>query len=53
MIIQRVVIIGSSSSGKTTLGKKLANKLSITHEELDALYWEPNWKFTSIFLPKK
>ena len=41
--MQRIVIIGSSSSGKTTLAKILSKKLSLEHKELDFFYWEPNW----------
>ncbi len=41
--MKRIVIIGSSSSGKTTLAKELSHKLNIQHKELDSFYWEPNW----------
>jgi adenylate kinase family enzyme len=39
----RIVIIGKTGSGKTTLGKELAKRLSLVHIELDALYWEKGW----------
>lgn len=42
-MMEKIVIIGSSSSGKTTLAKSLAKKLNIEHKELDSFYWEPNW----------
>ena len=42
--LQRIVIIGSSSSGKTTLGTLLSEKLSIEHKELDYFFWKPNWQ---------
>lgn len=40
---RRIVIIGTTSSGKSTLAKKLAEKIHAEHIELDALHWEPNW----------
>lgn len=41
--MERIAIIGSSSSGKTTLANKLSRKLVIQHKELDYFFWEPNW----------
>ena len=40
---QRIVIIGSTSSGKSTLAQNLAAKLDMAFIDLDALHWEPNW----------
>ena len=40
---KRIVIIGSTSSGKSTLGQSLATKLDMAFIDLDALHWEPNW----------
>jgi adenylate kinase family enzyme len=40
---QRVVVIGTSCCGKTTLAKELAQRLECQHIELDALHWLPNW----------
>ncbi|OFZ45955.1 MAG: hypothetical protein A2577_02800 [Bdellovibrionales bacterium RIFOXYD1_FULL_36_51] len=42
--MQRIVIIGSSSSGKTTLGALLSKKLLIEHKELDFFFWKSNWQ---------
>jgi len=39
----RIVIVGTTSSGKSTLAEQLANKFDYNFIELDALYWEPNW----------
>ncbi len=39
----RIIVIGTTSSGKSTLAEKLANKLALDFVELDALYWQPNW----------
>jgi len=40
---KRMVVIGTTSSGKSTLAKALAEKISADFIELDALHWEPNW----------
>ena len=40
---RRIVIFGSTGSGKTTLANRLAHTLELPHIELDALYWGPNW----------
>lgn len=40
---ERVVVIGTSCSGKTTLARALANRWNVPHIELDALHWQPNW----------
>ena len=42
--MKRIVIIGTTGSGKTTLGKQISERLHIPHIELDALHWEPNWQ---------
>ena len=41
--MKRIVIIGTCGSGKTTLGKHLAEKLDYPVTDLDDLYWLPNW----------
>jgi adenylate kinase family enzyme len=41
--MNRIVIIGTSCSGKTTLATTIKEILNITHIELDVLYWKPNW----------
>jgi len=40
---KRIAIVGTTSSGKSTLAEQLANKFDYGFIELDALYWEPNW----------
>jgi adenylate kinase family enzyme len=40
---RRIIITGTTGSGKTTLARQLAQQLTIPHIELDALYWGPNW----------
>jgi len=39
----RIVIYGVTGSGKTSLGRRLAEALGLHHIELDALYHGPNW----------
>ncbi|HEX2993698.1 MAG TPA: hypothetical protein VHP14_02675 [Anaerolineales bacterium] len=41
---QRVVVVGVTSSGKSTLAEKLAKCFDLNYIELDALNWEPNWQ---------
>lgn len=41
--LARVVIVGTSCSGKTTLASQLATRLDTRLIELDSLYWGPNW----------
>jgi adenylate kinase family enzyme len=41
---QRVVVIGTTSSGKSTLASRLAERFDMEFIELDALNWEPNWQ---------
>ena len=40
----RIAVIGNTGSGKTTVASRAAEALGITHIELDALHWEPDWK---------
>ncbi len=40
---QRIVIIGRTGSGKTTLARELAAALGVPHVELDSLYFGPNF----------
>jgi len=39
----KIIILGTTGSGKTTLAKRLSHKLAIPHVELDSLFWEPGW----------
>ena len=42
--MERIAIVGTTGSGKTTLARRVAQRCLIPHIELDALQWEPNWK---------
>lgn len=44
--MRRIVVLGTSGSGKTTLAGALARRLGLSHIELDALHWNPNWVST-------
>jgi adenylate kinase family enzyme len=41
---QRILVVGDSNSGKSTLAARLASELDIPFVELDALYWLPDWQ---------
>jgi adenylate kinase family enzyme len=41
--VERISVVGSSGSGKTTVARRLATALSVPHIELDALHWGPDW----------
>jgi adenylate kinase family enzyme len=40
----RVVVVGTTGSGKTTFAREVAAVIGGTHTELDSLYWEPGWQ---------
>ena len=40
----RLVVIGTTSSGKSTLAERIATRFDLNFIELDALHWEPNWQ---------
>lgn len=41
---KRIVVIGVTSSGKSTLAETLAKRFDMSFIDLDALHWEPNWQ---------
>lgn len=41
--MNRILVVGTSGSGKTTFARKLSKKLGIVHKELDALFFKDDW----------
>ncbi|WP_065756170.1 DNA topology modulation protein [Bradyrhizobium paxllaeri] len=41
--MQRVLVMGSSGSGKSTFARRLSDMTGIPFVSLDALYWKPGW----------
>jgi len=39
--MKKAIIIGNAGSGKTWLGKRMADVFSIPHIALDSIFWEP------------
>lgn len=46
---QRILILGRTGSGKTTLARELAEAVGVPHVELDSLYFGP--QFSTVPLP--
>ncbi|ELV8626885.1 adenylate kinase [Vibrio cidicii] len=44
--MQRVNVIGSSASGKSTFSKQLAARLGCPYIEMDRLFWQADWQET-------
>jgi len=40
---QRIIVVGTTGAGKTTVAQALSQRLGYPHIELDAMYWGPNW----------
>ena len=40
---QRIVVVGLTSSGKSTLASQLAKRFTLPQVEMDSLHWGPNW----------
>ena len=41
--MERINVVGTSCSGKTTLARAIAGRLGLPYTELDALFWGPRW----------
>jgi adenylate kinase family enzyme len=42
--MQRINVVGTTGSGKTTVARRIAEALGCPHVELDALHWGPSWE---------
>jgi len=45
--LKRVVVVGSSGSGKTTVGSKISKALGVPHLEMDAIMHANGWNSSS------
>src|SRR5260370_35143760 len=41
--MERILVMGSSGSGKSTFARQLSTMTGIPTVSLDALYWRPGW----------
>ncbi len=41
--MERVIVVGTSCAGKTTLARRIAEALDLPHVELDTVFWGPDW----------
>jgi adenylate kinase family enzyme len=45
--MRRIVVVGTSCSGKTVMAKSIARALGLGHYEIDSLVWGPEWSLPS------
>jgi adenylate kinase family enzyme len=45
--MRRIVVVGTSCSGKTVMAKSIARALGLPHYEIDSLVWLPKWSLPS------
>ncbi len=52
--MNKIIVVGATGSGKSTLCKKLSAKLNYPYIQLDLLFWKPNWQSSTDeeFFPK-
>jgi adenylate kinase family enzyme len=41
---RRLKVVGNSGAGKTTLARRIADRLDVPHLELDEAFWGPDWE---------
>lgn len=42
----KILVVGTSGSGKSSLARRLSRQYNLHDIELDALFWKPNWTET-------
>ena len=42
--MMRIVVVGTTGAGKTTLARRIAALLELPHIELDAINWQSGWR---------
>lgn len=52
--VRRIAIVGIGGSGKSTLGRTLADRTGLPLHHMDQLFWEPGWTEVppSTYLPR-
>ncbi|WP_408098371.1 adenylate kinase [Peredibacter sp. HCB2-198] len=45
--MKKIIVVGTTASGKSTLARKISQILDIPHVQLDVLFWGPNWTESS------
>jgi adenylate kinase family enzyme len=45
---RRIWLIGPAGAGKSTLARRLHARLAVPHEELDRLFWLPDWRQATV-----
>ncbi len=41
--MRRILLVGPGGAGKSTLARRLSERLGLSLVHLDALYWRPGW----------
>ena len=49
----RMLVIGTTCAGKTTLARALAKLFNWPHVEFDALFWDPSWQYAPDYIVGK
>ena len=45
--MNKIIVVGTTGSGKSTLSESLSSKLNIPYIQLDQLFWKPNWQWST------